>query len=141
MSNNYVKNGSFDADRISVTKLAGWTNDIIIGSNPIANTSTARTSKYALSLAGSSGQSARLCQNATLPDGTYTFEAQVRMSAGAKRQMFATSGGETRSIEMVAGSTVWTKVSLTDIQVTGGAVEIGFIYIILGHVRQEMSVV
>ena len=52
-NNNYVKNGSFDADRVAATQLAGWTNTVSKGNSPINNNEDEVTGKYALRLGDS----------------------------------------------------------------------------------------
>ena len=127
-NNNYAKNFSFDADRIDLSELRGWRNDIKRGSSPIGNTKTyTKTGKYALRLGANNPYEARIYQNIDLPDGIYTLQANVINDGDQDScQMYAKSGGMTVAIEMNQPMADWTTVTLNDIQVKDGKAEIGF---------------
>lgn len=130
--NNYVKNGSFDADRISVSQMAGWTNAVREGNSPINNNGTRVTGKYALRLGDSVDFDCTISQVVAsskyveLADGNYNMTAKVRNSGTFDElQMYAKSGTIKQAAAIGAASD-WTTVTLENISVTGGKVEIGF---------------
>lgn len=137
-SNNYVKNGSFDADRVDLKELAGWTNTIQGGKSPISNNKDKVTGKYALKLGDSADFDCKVSQviaqdTATadavaLPDGTYNLTAKVKNSGNFDElSMYAKSGSLTKKALINQAHSAYTEVTLQDVTVTGGKAEIGFI--------------
>lgn len=137
-SNNYVKNGSFDADRVDLKELAGWTNTIQGGNSPISNNKDKVTGKYALKLGDSADFDCKVSQviardTATadavaLPDGTYNLTAKVKNSGNFDElSMYAKSGSLTKKALINQAHSAYTEVTLQDVTVTGGKAEIGFI--------------
>lgn len=137
-SNNYVKNGSFDADRVDLKELAGWTNTIQGGNSPISNNKDKVTGKYALKLGDAADFDCKVSQviaqdTATadavaLPDGTYNLTAKVKNSGTFDElSMYAKSGSLTKKALINQAHTAYTEVTLQDVTVTGGKAEIGFI--------------
>lgn len=137
-SNNYVKNGSFDADRVDLKQLAGWTNTIQGKNTPISNNKDRVTGKYALKLGDSTDFDCKVSQVITqdtatadavaLPDGTYNLTAKVKNSGTFDElSMYAKSGSLTKKALINQAHTAYTEVKLEDVTVTGGKAEIGFI--------------
>lgn len=137
-NNNYVKNGSFDADRVAATQLAGWTNTVSKGNSPINNNEDEVTGKYALRLGDSVDFDCKVSQTITqdtatadavvLPDGTYSLTAKVKNSgAFDELSMYAKSGSLTKKAIITQAHTAYTEVTLRDVTVSGGKAEIGFI--------------
>lgn len=137
-SNNYVKNGSFDADRVDMKELAGWTNTIQGGNSPISNNKDKVTGKYALKLGDSVDFDCKVSQVITqdtatadavvVPDGTYNLTAKVKNSGTFDElSMYAKSGSLTKKAMINEAHTAYTEVTLEDVTVTGGKAEIGFI--------------
>ena len=137
-SNNYVKNGSFDADRVDLKELAGWTNTIQGKNSPISNNKDKVTGKYALRLGDSADFDCKVSQviaqdtaaadAVVLPDGTYNLTAKVKNSGTFDElSMYAKSGSLTKKALINQAHTAYTEVTLQDVTVTGGKAEIGFI--------------
>ncbi len=120
--NNYVLNPSFEADRVSQSTMAGWSD-----SANVSNHSGGHTGRWSMQESSSSAYSASISQNISLPNGTYTLSAWVKSSGGQKSaNLFAKSYGASeldRSINQSIGS--WTQVRITGITVTNGSVQIG----------------
>lgn len=132
--NNHIKNGSFDADRVSASSLAGWKNTVEKGSSPIKNSGNAVTGKYGLALtdtvdfAGSISQEVKTTPYVELPDGEYDMTAYIKGSGDFKvLQMYAVSGSMTFACDITENGNDWKKVTLENIPVSGGAVEVGFL--------------
>lgn len=137
-ANNYVKNGSFDADRVDMKELAGWTNTIQVGNSPVSNNKDKVTGKYALKLGDSVDFDCKVSQVITqdtttadavvLPDGTYNLTAKVKNSGTFDElSMYAKSGSLTKKAMINQAHTAYTEVTLEDVTVAGGKAEIGFI--------------
>jgi len=131
--NNYVKNGSFDADRVGSTALAGWTNQVTKGKSPINNNGTTTTGKYALRLGDSTdfscgvSQTIQSNQYVALPDGTYDMSAKIKNGGNfQKLQMYAESGDVSMNIDIPQNQSEWTDVTMKNVTVSGGKVTVGF---------------
>lgn len=132
--NNYVRNGSFDADRVDQTELAGWTNTINKGKSPINNNKETVTGKYALKLGDSADFDCKVSQqivtadDANLPDGTYTLKAKVKNSGTFDElSMYAKSGSLTKKAMIKESHANYTEITLPDVIVSDNQAEIGFI--------------
>ena len=130
--NNYAKNGSFDADRVSVTTLTGWDNTVREGNSPIKNSDNRTTGKFGLALTDSVDFDATVSQDITsndyvsLPDGSYTLTAKVKNSGNFEDLgLFIQSGGLKAKVSIDAANQDWTTVTLSDVAVSGGKAEIG----------------
>lgn len=130
--NNYVKNGSFDADRVSVTTLTGWTNSVTAGNSPIKNSSNRTTGKYGLALTDtvafdcSVSQVIQSSPYVELPDGVYTLSARVKNGGDFDNlEIYAKSNGLKAGAGIKESNSDWTTVTLADVNVTGGKAEIG----------------
>ncbi|NUS15838.1 MAG: family 43 glycosylhydrolase [Streptomyces sp.] len=121
--NNYVLNPSAEADRVSQTSLAGWTNS----GTGNGNTSGGHTGRWAISQSSGSAYTASMYQNISLPNGTYTLSAWVKSSGGQRAaNIFAKNygGSETdASVNQSIGS--WKQVSIPGITVTSGSIQVG----------------
>lgn len=137
-NNNYVKNGSFDADRVAAAQLAGWTNTVGKGNSPINNNEDEATGKYALKLGDTAefdckvsqviAQDAATADAVALPDGTYSLTAKVKNSGPFEElSMYAKSGSLTKKAFITQAHAAYTEVMLRDVAVSGGKAEIGFI--------------
>src|SRR6185437_8168856 len=120
--NNYVLNPSVEADRVSTSTMAGWTD-----SANVANHSGGHTGRWSIALSSSSAYTASASQNITLPNGTYTLSAWIKSSGGQhSANLYAKNFGASEldhSINQSIGS--WTQVSITGITVTNGSIQIG----------------
>lgn len=133
-SNNYVKNGSFDADRVASSNLAGWKNEIRKGKAPIGNVDDKVTGKYALKLGEAADFEAKVSQTISdteyvkLPDGTYALTAKIKTGGTFQNlAMYAKSKGLSYQYIITANNPVYTEICLPDIDISGGKVEVGFI--------------
>jgi hypothetical protein len=153
--NNYVKNGSFEADRKNIPstvkpvqlQLTGWTTTVIKG-NEISldslqspflnhhNTESERkevTGEKSLAITDKVAFSRKVSQViisspfVPLPKGTYTLTAKVKNSSGfATLSMYAKSGGKTFTQSINKENTAWTTITLPNIAVKDDRLEIGF---------------
>lgn len=153
--NNYVKNGSFEADRRYIPspvkpiqeQLLGWTtkvyegNAIVISSkdSPVLNYFNTEADRKvvigekSLNISDKVAFKRKIYQfiestpYVELKDGNYTLSAKVRNSAGfGKLEMYAESGGKRKAMPLVAENADWRTVELKDVVVRNGKVEIGF---------------
>ncbi len=137
--NNYAKNGSFEADRIAVNEIAGWTKIINKGENAVANVTEMNdaktvTGKGSLKIGSAYDYDVEVSQKiasspyVTLEDGVYKLSAKVKNSGSFDNlQLFATSGGKTFATSFTAENTSWTTVRMEHVVVADGEVEIGFL--------------
>lgn len=154
--NNYVMNASFEADRRPVPNpvkprqdwLTGWTTTVIKGSKVSVDSLSSPRLNYLNTQADrrhvvgekslnisdevpferNVSQMITSMPNVELPDGTYTLTAKVcRGGKFAALEMYAESSGrrERRSFARVKENR-WATVTLKDIKVRRGRVEIGF---------------
>lgn len=156
LDNNYVLNGSFEADRRSIPNpvkprqehLLGWQTDILRGRHVSVDDSLSPRLNYmntrddrrhvigekSLCISDREPFSRRVSQTVTstpsvpLPDGRYTLRARVRRSGRFSRlEMYAESAGRRRKCAIRPSATAWTTVSITGIRVSGGRAEVGFV--------------
>jgi hypothetical protein len=122
--NNYVLNPNFEADRISQSTLAGWTN----GGTGNSNTSGSHNpGRWAMAQSGSSAYTATMYQNITLPNGIYTLTAWVKSSGGQNSaKVYAKNfGGSEMNVSINRSMSSWTQVSIPNINVTNGSIQVG----------------
>lgn len=153
--NNYVKNGSFEADRKRIpsvvkpvqTALTGWETRVLKG-NQISldsmvspglnyfNTEEDRKkvigekSLYISDVVDFERNVSQVISSSPyvkLPEGIYHLKAMIQNTGSfSKLEMYAESGGK-RNVYRVKGDSLdWQMVELTDIPVKNGKVEIGF---------------
>lgn len=154
--NNYVRNGSFEADRRSIPNpvkprqdfLLGWQTTVLKGRNVVVGDSLSPRLNYmntredrrcvvgekCLRICDSVMPfSRRVSQTVTatpyvpLPDGVYVLRARARRTGNFQRlEMYAESDGR-RVCRIDPSMTSWTDIEIPDVRVTGGRVEIGFV--------------
>ena len=153
--NNFVKNGSFEADRRRIPShvkpvqefLLGWTTTVIEGnkvsldsnSSPVLNYFNTETDRKtvigekSLCISDKINFSRRVNQIITsspyvkLEDGNYTLTAKLKNSSGfTKLEMYAVSDGKIRFLTVKEENTSWKTIAIERVPVKGGKVEIGF---------------
>lgn len=154
--NNYVLNGSFEADRRPVPNpvkpvqdyLTGWRTEverghcIAVGDSLSPRLNYLNTRDDRLHVIGEKSLriedsvpfrrkvSQRIVSTpyVALPDGRYTLRAMVRVNCRFPRlEMYATSKGKRRKFDLSAMPDTWTEVVLNGVAVSGGVAEVGFI--------------
>lgn len=122
--NNYVLNPNFEADRISVTNMRGWTN---VGSGTSNTNGSHEPGRFALAQSGSSAYEATSYQNITLPNDTFRLTVWVKSSGGQNTaKIYAKNFGGSElnySINNTIGN--WTQVIIPNIIVTNGSIQVG----------------
>ena len=153
--NNYVKNGSFEADRKAIPspvkpvqdQLTGWTNMVLAGNRISQDSTTSPVLNYAntesdrkvvvgersLRLHDTAPfkrkvfQTIHSTQFVKLVDGTYTLTAKMKNSGGFTRlEMYAIAGGKTFTHGIKEANSTWQDIRLPNIAIRNGKVEIGF---------------
>ncbi len=136
--NNYVKNGSFEADRVAVEEIAGWKQVTNKGANAVANNvaigDATVTGKGSLKIGSASAYDVEVSQTITsseyveLEDGVYKMTAKVKNSGKFDNlQMYAVSGDKKTATSFASANPVWTTVKVENIVVEDNKVEIGFL--------------
>lgn len=153
--NNWVRNGSFEADRKTIPStikpvqqyLSGWTTEVIKGrpisldiNSPTLNHDNDEADRKivigekGLNLSDQADFSRKVSQNITstpfvrLPDGTYTLSAMVKNSIGfTKLFMYAGNGKTTKTYDIKKEHSSWVSIRIEHVPVKGGRVEIGFL--------------
>ena len=154
--NNYVKNGSFEADRKGIPshvkpvqiQLLGWTTTVIEGNrisldsstSPVLNHNNSEAERKvvigekSLNISDRINFKRTITQTITsspyvkLEDGYYTLTAKVKNSSGfSKLEMFARSNGKSFSNSIKGENTSWTTIAIERIAVKNGKMEIGFL--------------
>lgn len=153
--NNFVKNGSFEADRKYIpshvkpvqTELTGWTTTVIQGNKSSLDSNTSPVLNHnnsvderktvigerSLNISDKIDFKRKVSQIITstqfveLKDGFYTLTAKVK-NAGefSKLEMYAETNGRKLSYEIKENSS-WITISIDKIPVKQGKIEIGFI--------------
>ena len=153
--NNYVKNGSFEADRRYIPspvkpiqeQLKAWVtkvykgNDIVISSphSPVLNYFTTRDDRKSvigeksLNIADSTAFTRRVFQQlestpyVALPNGRYTLTAKIKNNNRFNQlRMYAESGGKQYKAEVTTENLAWTTIEIKGVDARNGKVEIGF---------------
>lgn len=154
--NNYVKNGSFEADRRYIPSpvkpvqlpLTGWTTEVILGNkisldkltSPVLNYFNTETDRKvvigekSLNISDKVNFKRKIYQiiNSSpyvkLEDGLYTLTAKVKNSNGfTNLEMYAVSANETFKCSIKEENTTWKTISITNVIINAGKVEIGFL--------------
>jgi hypothetical protein len=154
--NNYVKNGSFEADRRRVPnpikpvqlQFTGWNTKIIKGneisfdtiSSPYLNYNNSESDRKVVigekSLAISDkvnfrrevSQTIASSPFAKLENGKYTLTAKVKNSGNfAQLEMYATSNGKTLKYLVTEENTIWKTIQIEGIRIKNDKIEIGFL--------------
>jgi hypothetical protein len=153
--NNYVKNGSFEADRKNIpssvkpiqTELIGWktvvnkgnmvsldstTSPVLTHTNSEADRKTI-IGERSLNISDKVEFRRKMFQAISstpyvkMEDGIYALSAKVKNSNGfSELGMYASSGGKTFSYSIKGENAQWTTITLEHITVKNGKVEIGF---------------
>ncbi|MFM2292783.1 MAG: hypothetical protein RIS29_2596 [Bacteroidota bacterium] len=153
--NNYVLNGSFDADRVNIpsaskpvqTYLSGWTfvvskgNTIAVGGahSPVLNASNSSTDRTTvignkcLNIMDSVDYTRKIYQKITsttyvpLTDGKYKLTAKVKSgSVFNTLYMYALSNNITYKTDITYSDSQWHSVEIIDVIIRNGNVELGF---------------
>ncbi|UKT64228.1 family 43 glycosylhydrolase [Pedobacter mucosus] len=153
--NNYVKNGSFEADRKRIPssvkpiqeQLTGWFSEVITGSKIIIDTLSPTLNYFnteldrkvvigekSLNMSDKIDFSRKVYQTISsspfvkMNDGFYTLKAKVKNSAGfTTLEMYANSGGKNVKISFNQENSSWKTITLKKIFVKGGKLDIGFL--------------
>lgn len=153
--NNYVLNGSFDADRVDIpsaskpvqTYLSGWTfvvskgNTIAVGGahSPVLNASNSSTDRAivtgnkCLNIKDSVDFTRKIYQRVVsttyvpLTDGKYRLTAKVKSGSVFNTLfMYALSNNITFKTDITYSDSQWHTIEIKDVVVKGGNVEVGF---------------
>lgn len=153
--NNFVKNGSFEADRKYIpshvkpvqTQLIGWVTTVIQGNaisldsttSPVLNHANAPEERKiaigerSLNISDKIGFKRKVSQLITstpyveLKDGFYKLTAKVKSGSGfSELRMYAESNGKTVT-HHIKESASWTTITIDKIPVRHGKIEIGFL--------------
>lgn len=154
--NNYVKNGSFEADRRHIpspvkpiqTELTGWTNVVIEGNKISLDTLTSPVINYfntendrkivigekSLNITDKINFKRKTSQTITsspyvkLENGLYTLTAKVKNTKGfTNLEMYALSSSKKLTYSIKGENTSWKTITIKDIRIKAGKVEIGFL--------------
>jgi Glycosyl hydrolases family 43 len=154
--NNFVQNGSFEADRRYVpthTKpdqifLTGWITEVIEGNTISLDSTTSPVINYfnteedrkivigekSLQIKDNVNFKRKISQliasspYVKLKDGTYTLTAKVKNSSGfAQLEMYAMSKGKMQQYAFTEENATWITIRIEGIKVRKGKVEIGFL--------------
>lgn len=121
--NNYILNPSFEADRVSQTTLSGWK----ASGTGNSNKNSAHIGSWSAQPWSDKAYKATLSQDIAVSNGTYTLKAWVRSSGGQNNSYIYIKdyGGAERQIALNNKIDSWQEVSLTDIQITNGKIQVG----------------
>ena len=154
--NDYVKNGSFEADRRHIPspvkpvqiELTGWTNEVIEGNKISLDTITSPVINYfntendrkmvigekSLNINDKVNFKRKTFQTITsspyvkLEDGSYTLTAKIKNTKGFKNlEMYALSNGKKRSYNIKEENASWKTITIKNVVVKAGKVEVGFL--------------
>jgi hypothetical protein len=122
-ANNYVLNPDFQADRIIVSTLTGWTNFRESGaSNIVTNVNGgANGSRFGLRIGATSSYAGGARQRITIPAGTYKLglDAKTSGSLSAAQLTVTDAAGTSRTLNIPA-SGGWTRRELANIPLAAG---------------------
>ena len=129
--NNFVLNPSFEADRVAVGQVEGWTYAGTSGAIVNQGDNSGRVGNFQLAFTSTGTYSASASQDLATdpaiapPDGMYTLTLWARhaiTSAGAGFGVTVTSGGRTKTLDIKSAvGSAWQQVTLSGIHITGGA--------------------
>lgn len=154
--NNYVKNGSFEADRKSIPstikpvqqQLTGWITTVIEGNaisadsavSPVLNHNNSESDRKivigekSLNISDKVNFKRKVFQSITsspfvkLKNGYYAMTARVKNNIGfTKLEMYAVSNGRLLRYYIKEENTTWKTIKIENILVKDGKVEIGFL--------------
>jgi hypothetical protein len=121
--NNYCLNPSFEADRVAQTALAGW-KTWGVGAK---NKSGGYTGNWCAELWSDKDYDGSYYQRINIPNGTYNLKAWAKSSGGQKiANIYVKNfGGNELNVDLSKKMNNWTQVSINNIKVTNGMIEIG----------------
>ncbi|MDR0591671.1 MAG: family 43 glycosylhydrolase [Bifidobacteriaceae bacterium] len=127
--NNYVLNGDFQADRVSISAITGWTTVVDAGSSTgfvTNNTGGANSSRYAARLTRDGAFSGSIYQENLVPDGVYRLSTFATRTAGLTEGRIRVTGGEDEDyvLDLAQAGTSWGQFSLEGLTLTGGAAKV-----------------
>ena len=154
--NNFVKNGSFEADRRNIPspvkpvqlQLTGWTTAIIQGNkishakdtSPVLNYFNTENDRKlvigekSLNISDKVNFKRKISQTISsspyvkLEDGLYTLTAKVRNSSGfTNLEMYAVSDNKTFKHDIEGENASWQTIDIKNVVVKAGKVEVGFL--------------
>jgi hypothetical protein len=154
--NNYVKNGSYEADRKQIPspvkplqlQLTGWETSVMEGNeisldttrSPVLNYANSKSDRKivigerSLKISDKTTFKRKVSQTISstpyvkLSDGYYTLVAKVKNSNGFnKLEMFAESNGQRQQYRIKKENPSWTTIQIDSIAVRGGKIQIGFV--------------
>ncbi|WP_253195041.1 family 43 glycosylhydrolase [Streptomyces sp. MP131-18] len=111
--NNYILNPDFQADRIIVSDLTGWTNT---GGSVTNVEGGANASRFALRVSGGGTQ-----QEIDVPEGAYALSLSARGEAG---EVVVTDADGNDNVLEVPSSGDWSEHELTGIELPAGPVTV-----------------
>ncbi|MBB2947317.1 hypothetical protein FB565_007085 [Actinoplanes lutulentus] len=121
--NNYVLNPDFQADRVIVSSVRGWTSFVESGATAIvSNTSGgANGSSFSLRVGATSAFAGGVRQEITVPAGTYWLAANTLTSGtvSSARITVTDAGGAVRTLTIPAGSS-WSPQQLAGFTLAAG---------------------
>ncbi|MBB5783455.1 carbohydrate-binding protein [Nonomuraea jabiensis] len=122
-ANNYVLNPNFQADRVIVPQVQGWTNFRESGpSSMVTNVNGgANGSRFALQIGAAEAYAGGVRQQITVPAGTYGLSlfAKTAGSLSAAQVTVTDPGGTSRTLNVPASSG-WTRRELAGIPLSAG---------------------
>ncbi|MGW4214465.1 family 43 glycosylhydrolase [Lentzea sp. NPDC004789] len=125
--NNYVLNPDFQADRVIVSTLTGWTNFRESGPSSIVTNVNggANGSRFGLQIGASSSYAGGVRQQVTVAAGTYklALSAKTSGSLSAAQVTVTDSAGGSRTLNVPASSG-WTRRELANIPLAAGTVTV-----------------
>jgi len=154
--NNFIKNGSFEADRRRIPSsfkpvqepLTGWDTKVIRGnkvsldsnSSPVLNHFNSEAERKVVIGEKSLNISDKVnfrrkifqmitsCTDVKLTDGLYNLTAKVKNSnAFNQLEMYALSNGRLFKYSFKKENTSWQTITVKNIRISGGKVEVGFL--------------
>ncbi|MEN2413650.1 family 43 glycosylhydrolase [Flavobacterium mesophilum] len=154
--NNYVRNGSFEADRRHIPspvkplqiQMTGWATEVIEGNKISLDTVTSPVLNHfntelerktvigekSLNISDKIDFKRKIFQKiesspyVKLEDGLYTLTAKVKNSKGFNNlEIYAETGGKKFQFVVKEENTDWKTIVIKDIKVKGGKAEVGFL--------------
>ncbi|MBC9731261.1 family 43 glycosylhydrolase [Streptomyces sp. TRM68367] len=121
--NNYVLNPNFQADRIIVSRLTGWTNFRESGPSSIVTNVNggANGSRFGLRVGAGQSYAGGVRQQITVPAGTYKLSLFAKTSGSLRAAQITVTdaSGNSRTLNVAAASG-WTRRELAEIPLSAG---------------------
>jgi hypothetical protein len=122
-ANNYILNPGFQADRVIISPVQGWTNFSESGASSIVTNVNggANGSRFALQIGAAQAYAGGVRQQITVPAGTYGLSlfARTTGSLSAAQVTVTDAGGASRTLNVPASSG-WTRRELAGIPLSAG---------------------